>query len=403
MNQHSKTETERLFDKDAYIKEFETEVTECTQLSDGRFSVVLTSTAFFAEGGGQPSDTGILRNAETQINVLDVQEKDGIICHITDKPIATGKAKGEINFSVRYERMRNHSGEHLLSGFAHSLYGCTNVGFHLNDNEVTVDFDKQLSKEQLEEIERNVNRVIAENVRIKAYYPDNETLEKLEYRSKLEMTENVRIVEICGQSEGEYYDRCACCAPHVAVTSEIGILLITGSINYKGGTRLTMVCGENAYKISKNMLSSVKEIAVALSAKAAEVTDAFSRFMNQNENLKAKNSELCSAYTELRLSQLVQTDGDIVMFEPMLDKNSLRRLVDKSAELCSGKCYGFTGNDNDGWTYIIRSNTHDLKAESKAINEMLNGRGGGSSAMIQGSTQLSRCELEKILGKGIKK
>lgn len=399
MNQHIISATVKLFDKDAYIKEFETEVTECTSLDDGRFSVILTETAFFAEGGGQPSDTGILWNSETQVNVLDVQEKDGIICHITDRPIGTGKAEGKIDFSLRYERMRNHSGEHLLSGFAYNLYGCTNVGFHLNDNEVTVDFDKQLSKEQLDEIEKNVNRVIAENVCIKAYYPDKEILKNLDYRSKLEMTENVRIVEICGQNEDEYYDRCACCAPHVATTSEIGILLITGSINYKGGTRLTMVCGENAYKTAKNMLTSVKEIAVELSAKASEVTNAFSGYVKQTENLRIRISELCSAYTELRLSQLVRTDGDIVLFEPMLDRNSLRRIVDKAAELCSGRCYGFTGNDSEGWTYIIRSNTQDLKAESREINEMLNGRGGGSSAMLQGSTQLSRCEIEKILSK----
>jgi len=398
MNQHSTAETVRLFDKDAYIKDFETEVTECTPLGNGKFSVILRETAFFAEGGGQPSDTGVIRNSETEINVLDVQEKDGIICHITDNAIAKGKAEGKINFPLRYERMRNHSGEHLLSGFAFSLYGCTNVGFHLNDNEVTVDFDKQLSKEQLDEIEKNVNRVIAENVRIKTYYPDTETLNSLDYRSKLEMTENIRIVEICGQNEKEYYDRCACCAPHVAETAEIGILLITGSINYKGGTRLTMVCGENAYKTAKNMLSSVKAIAVELSAKVYDVNNAFSGYMNQTEKLKSKNSELCSAYAELRYSQLVQTD-DIVLFEPVLDRNSLRRLVDKSAELCSEKVYGFTGSDNEGWTYIIRSNTHDLKSESNEINKMLNGKGGGSSAMIQGSTKLSRREIEKILSK----
>lgn len=402
MNQHSISETVRLFDKDAYIKAFETEVTECTPLGNGRFSVILTETAFFPEGGGQPSDTGILSNSETQVNVLDVQEKGGIICHITDKPVSAGRAEGKINFPQRYERMRNHSGEHLLSGFAYTLYGCTNVGFHLNDNEVTVDFDRQLSKEQLDEIEKNVNRVIAENVRIKACYPDSETLKCLDYRSKLEMTENVRIVEICGQNENDYYDRCACCAPHVAQTSEIGILLITGSSNYKGGTRLTMACGENAYKTAKNTLSSVKAIAVELSAKVSDVTTAFSGYVKQAENLKVRNSELCSAYTELRLSQLVKTDGDIVLFEPMLDRNSLRRLVDKAAELSGGKCFGFTGNDSEGWTYIIRSNTHNLKAESSKINEMLNGRGGGSSAMLQGSTLLSQYEIEKILSKEIK-
>ena len=246
MKQHDLTgATERLFDNDPYTIGFIAKVLSCEPADNGRYRVILDRTAFFPEGGGQPGDTGIIRTPDstTVAKVLDTQEKNGEIQHITDTPLPCGKVVGAIDFDLRYERMRNHSGEHLLSGFAHRLYGCTNVGFHLNDEAVTVDFDKQLTRPQLAELEESVNRLIAENVRITAFYPTPEQLAELDYRSKLELTENVRIVEI--GTDGQF-DRCACCAPHVESTAEIGMLLITDSINYKSGTRLTMVCGENA-------------------------------------------------------------------------------------------------------------------------------------------------------------
>ncbi len=399
MVQHGKNgKTKRLFDENAYLVKHDANVIECKKTKDDRYMLVLDETAFFPEGGGQPSDRGVIISKESGVSapITDVQEIDGIIYHITEVFIPCGEVYCEIDFGLRYERMRNHSGEHLLSGFAHSLYGCTNVGFHLNDEEVTVDFDIKLMTEQLDEIERYVNRVIAENTDIVSYYPNQETLANLEYRSKLELTENVRIVEIKGVSGCEIYDRCACCAPHVRRTSEIGMLLITDSINYKGGTRLTMVCGKNAFRIAKQTYSDAKAISSALSSKVSELYNAVERLFDKNTELRIMNSALMNAYMETKLSVLSETEGDMVLFDSVFDRSYMQRFVDKAVILCGGKCIGFSGSDDSGWSYVIRSDTHDLKAELKEINTKINGRGGGTSAMIQGSTPLSESELRKI-------
>lgn len=393
MKQHELNgKTRRIFDEDAYISKFEAEVISCEDIGGGKFAVVLDATAFFPEAGGQPSDSGIIISHidGSESRVLSVEEKGDKLVHITDSKVHCGKITGTIDWDRRYERMRNHSGEHLLSGLAHTMFSCTNVGFHLNDETVTVDFDRQLSSEQILTLESSVNDAIAENVGIKAYYPEADELSELDYRSKLELIENIRIVVIDG------YDMCACCAPHVASTAEIGMLLITDSINYKGGTRLNMVCGKNACKYARMALSNTREIAGMLSAKHIEAAQAVKRYISQANEEKAKSAAIANSYIDLRLLHIDKTDGNIVLFEPSLDRNQLRRLVDRSADCCGGICAGFTGNDSDGWTYIMISRSRDLKALSKRINERINGRGGGSPQMIQGTALAEKSMLEKV-------
>lgn len=383
--------THRFFDEDPYMKTFKANVISCTECG-GEYLTLLDATTFFPEAGGQPSDTGTITLVSdgTVLNVKEVRENGGELLHVTEKPVPCGKIIGSIDFKKRYERMRNHSGEHLLSGFAHTMFGCTNVGFHLNDKTVTVDLDKHLTAEQLLQIEEAVNDVIAENIRITSYYPQPAELAELDYRSKLELTENVRIVEI-----GEY-DRCACCAPHVSSTAEIGMLVITDSISYKGGTRLNMVCGKNAFKASRQALTNVREISGQLSSKPSETAIAVARFIRQTEEENAKAAAMCGAYIALRVDSIAPTDGNIVIFEPDLDRNSLRRLVDRAADKCGGICAGFCGSDEDGWSYVLISRTVDLKAEAKLLNEKMNGRGGGTSRMIQGSVSAPRAVLKNI-------
>lgn len=89
-----------------------------------------------------------------------------------------------IDWVTRLRRMQNHSGEHIVSGLVHKKYGYNNVGFHMGSDVVTIDFDGELSWEQLCEIEREANRTVAANYRITATFPSPEELEKLEYRSK---------------------------------------------------------------------------------------------------------------------------------------------------------------------------------------------------------------------------
>ena len=253
--------TEKLYDADAYLKSFEAEVISCSAAGENSYAVVLDRTAFFPEGGGQKSDTGTLDDAD----VLDVRENNGQIIHYTNIPLKTGSVvKGTILFEERFRKMQNHSGEHIVSGLVHSLFGFDNVGFRLSDD-VTVDINGELSSDDIERIESLANKAVYENVTVNACYPDKETLKNLSYRSKLDLTENVRIVTIEG------YDMCACCAPHVSHTGEIGIIKIISNERYKGGTRLHMVCGSDALKDYSIRYDNTRKTAVMLSVSHEDV------------------------------------------------------------------------------------------------------------------------------------
>ena len=225
--------TVKLYELDSELYEFEARVIACEK-REGGYAIELNRTAFFPEGGGQYADPGTLAG----LKVLDVQIEDGRILHMTDEPLTVGSTiKGILDAEERFVRMQNHSGEHILCGIAHARWGAENVGFHLGDREMTMDLDIPLTEEQLAELELAGNRAVWANAAITAEYPDEKALADLPYRSKLDLTDNVRIVTIEG------VDACACCAPHVKRPGEIGAIKIVSAIHHKGGMRLWVLCG----------------------------------------------------------------------------------------------------------------------------------------------------------------
>jgi len=230
------TMTKKLYDLDSHRRDFTAEVLRCD--ADGeRYAVVLDQTLFFPEGGGQPADTGVLGGAR----VLDVQITQEAIVHYTDAPLTPGaQVRGEIDWPQRFRRMQGHSGEHIISGLIHSEYGLDNVGFHLGQDTITMDYNGELTWPQLMHIEQLANEAVYRNVPIRTEYPSPEQLAQMTYRSKLDLTEDVRIVTVEG------YDVCACCAPHVSCTGEIGAIKFTSVMRHRGGIRVTILCGSDA-------------------------------------------------------------------------------------------------------------------------------------------------------------
>ena len=229
-------ETLKLYENDAYITTFTATVLECAEFENG-YSVVLNQTAFFAEGGGQKADEGTING----INVLDVIENNGVIFHKVQSPLKTGDTvSGEIDWSLRYRRMQSHTGEHILSGVTHRLFGLNNVGFHMSEKIMSVDFDGKLNEEDIRKIELLSNEAVYKNAEIIAYYPAEEELKNLDYRSKLDLKSGVRIVNIKG------VDLCACCAPHLKRTGEVGLIKIVDFYPNKQGTRIEMLAGISA-------------------------------------------------------------------------------------------------------------------------------------------------------------
>ncbi len=376
--------TIKLYDLDSHLRRFEARVLSCESSGD-RWRVLLDQTAFFPEGGGQAADPGTLGGAE----VLDVQEEPEGIAHYLDNPLTAGETViGEIHWPVRFRRMQNHSGEHILSGLAHRLYGYENVGFHLGEDVVTIDLSGELTWPQLLELERLANEAVWKNVPIRAEYPDPEVLKDLEYRSKLELTENVRIVTVEG------YDVCACCAPHVSFTGEIGAIKILDMMRHRGGVRFTVICGTDAQRDYAKRSEQVKTLSNLLSVPRDDVVQAVEKLKAEKEQLERTVAQRDQKLCDMRLRNLRQTEGNLCIVDEFENPIAMRELVNAGMALCGGVCAAFSGDDQNGYRYIIGSKTVDLRSEAKFINAALKGKGGGQPTMIQGSCTASRAEIE---------
>lgn len=386
--------TEKLFETNSYMREFRARVLQCIPLEnikkreDGAaYGIILDKTAFFPEGGGQTADIGNLGCAQ----VLDVQEVNGEILHYTDVPLPElSEVIGSLNWEQRLCKMQNHTGEHLVSGIVHQQFGYNNVGFHLGKDGVTVDFDGVLTEDELRFVEYIANRVIALNKAVTVSYPTPEEAAALDYRSKLDITENLRIVTIDG------WDICACCAPHVNATGEIGAVKLLDAENWKGGIRLHMLCGLDAVSDYQKRCENTVRISNLLSVPQLEAANAVERLMNQMQADREEIGRLRRALLESKIAALRPTDRHLVLFDAELDANGIRNLVNAGIPLCGGICAGFLGNDSDGYRYVIGSTQIPLRAFAKDFNAMLNGRGGGSDAMIQGTVHASRSEIESF-------
>ena len=380
--------TRKLYDIDSHIRDFSAVLLSCEPAGEGRWQILLHQTAFFPEGGGQPADTGTLTMWDTTVRVLDVQETPKGILHFTDGPLPEGPVRGCIDWAQRFERMQCHSGEHIVSGLAHRKFGCTNVGFHMGEDEVILDFDKELTAEQIRELENDANRIVWENRPITVRYPDPDVLENLDYRSKLDLTENVRIVTIVG------CDVCACCAPHVKQTGEIGVIKLTSWMRHRGGVRIWMAAGAMALRDYQAKHDSVAAISAALSVKQPEVAGGVERLKQVLSDTEYALTGAKRALAAEKIKAMPETDGNLCLFEEGMDQNTLRSLVNAGMEKCGGICAAFTGSDESGYRYVMGSKTVDLRAESKTIHAALGGKGGGQPAMIQGSIPARQDEIE---------
>jgi alanyl-tRNA synthetase len=286
--------------------------------------------------------------------------------------------------------MQIHSGDHIVSGLMHRKYGFHNVGFHLG-GEITMDFDGELTREQLNEIEDEANRIIYENVQITAEYPSKDILVATEYRSKLDLTENVRLVTI-----GEY-DICACCAPHVSRTGEIGMIKLLDAVRYKGGMRIHFLAGSAALEHYRKVWTDVATLSALLSVPQSDVVEGLKKRDAEIEKRGAIISSLRKQLLDYKIAALQETQGNLCIFTDDPDMLALRLLVNAGVEKCTGICAAFTGNDTDGYKYIMGAQNADLRSLSKQINTALGGKGGGSTQMIQGSCSAKESDIRAYM------
>ncbi len=383
-------ETVKLYDNDAYATEFSAKVLSCTPVvrnDKGCYAVVLDRTLFFPEEGGQSPDKGKIND----INVIDVQISKNVITHYTEAPVEEGSAiEGRIDFNHRFSNMQQHSGEHIFSGLVASLYGFNNVGFHLSDNSVTMDYDGVLTAKDIDLLEKKVNEAIYKNIEIITGYPSEEELASIDYRCKKELSGAIRIVTIPG------YDCCACCAPHVKKTGEIGLLKVIHLQNYKGGVRLHILCGERAMDYFRESLYLIDSLTDVMTTGRENLKANISAMKTEIQSL---NTRLASAKQELlltELSSIPDSQENVTIFKEKTDSFIMRTVVNKLAEKHRGICSFFSGSDEEGWTYFITSKTADCREIQKKLAP-LNARGGGRPEMISGSVKASAEAVKNAL------
>ena len=383
-------EFEELFYRDPYCREFDAKVLSCTKAETG-YAVMLDDTAFYPEGGGQPADHGTLNG----IAVIDTRRTPEGILHITAEELKEGTAvHGIIDWQRRFDHMQQHTGEHIISGLIHQHFGYDNVGFHMGDDVTLIDFDGMLTWQQIQRIELEANEIIWKNEAIEIAFPTSEALKDIPYRSKKELSGDIRIVTI------PEADICACCGTHVARTGEIGLIKALSSVKHHNGTRIELVCGKRAYLDDARKTDDNQKIMNSLSCKRYETANAVKRLLDDSN---ARERTL-NAMAERMLKQKADTyptGGHLVIDqETGINVIALRsfcnQLISDGKAVTAAVLFN-DGTETDTWNYLVVSNSRNLRDDAKVLNEKLNGRGGGRPDTIQGSFHASYDEIEAEL------
>lgn len=369
--------TQKRYYEQPPVEVFSARVLACEPQKKG-WLVELDATAFYPEGGGQPADRGVLGGA----HVLDVQENAGAVLHLVDAPLTPGdEVEGRIDMARRWDYTQQHSGEHILSGLLHEMFGAENVGFHIGEDYLTMDTSCPIPDEGLLEAERRANEVIWADVPIEAVWHTNEELRAITYRSKKELEGPVRIVTI------PHADCCACCGTHVRSTGQVGQVKILEWHNYKQGVRLVVVCGARALRAFEERRVRCADIGSCLSAKFETLTDAVER---QKAELEKARFRVVQLENELfcQTANSYSAAGPVILEQAGLEPDGLRRLAAAFGQVRSDICALFAPGEK-GCAYVLAdpAGTTDLRPLAKMLNQSFAGRGGGKPGFCQGSLE----------------
>ncbi len=371
--------------QDPYCREFDSTVVSCVRNND-RWEVVLSDTIFYCEGGGQPSDTGYLDEAE----VLLVKEVNGTPVHYCDRPLEPGRTvRGRIDWQKRHQHMQNHSGEHVVSGLVHKSFGYDNVGFHMGQF-IQLDFNGPMTWQQALEIERQANEVIDADIEIREFFPSDEELKALDFRSKKELSGQVRIIDI------ETADRCACCGTHVRSTGEIAAVKVLSLEKHKNGVRMLILCGSRLRDYLAAIYEQNRLISNALSAPPLGTAEYVERMLARNHELSGQLNRF-KEETLLASLESLQPEKVHMLFTQEMDRVIMTRYGNEVLTSDKAEVAALFNQRNDCWDYLIMSQKVNLRDFSNDINRKLNGRGGGRPDIIQGVVSAEREEIEKLM------
>ena len=368
-----------------YARELDTVVVSCHACKDG-YEIVLQDTIFYPEGGGQPCDKGTIQD----ITVLDVQRKEDKIVHILKQPLPLGeKVHCVINWEHRYDLMQNHTGEHIFSGLVKKLYGYSNVGFRMGEY-ICADFQGDLTQGMIQEVERQVNQAIWDNLSVQEIFCSPHETAKYEYRSKIAIEGTTRIISVAG------YDMCACCGMHVSHTGEIGICKVVNFEKTGNKTRVFLLSGRKAFVYLNHIQQENSKISKLLSAKPLELSSAVS-------DLGQRYLELQKSYRQLSTEIMLKDAKQIPMYDTILytallaDYEAMRVFCNHCIKKGISTVMVIAKNEV-GYAYVIMSRTIDLLSIRAAFNLRINAKGGGNDEMMQGSCTATPTEISHAFG-----
>ena len=377
--------TTKLYNLNAYDTTFSATVLAVTE-KDGAYHVVLDRTLFFPEAGGQSCDRGVLGGIPVSAVTL---WDDGTVAHILPRPLAVGDSvEGQIDFAFRFRNMQHHTGEHILSGLAHTMYGFENVGFHLSENGMTLDFDRPLPGDDFYPLEQAANEAVVKNLPVTAFFPTDAEAKALVYRSKKEIDGALRLVKIEG------IDLCACCAPHVKQTGEVGVIKVLSYVHHKGGCRLTVTAGLDAYRDYKQKADAIDRISRLLSVPTDRVPLGVSALNDECARLRSLLFHRENAWAIAVADGLMPTDGNRVTCLSDCDARLLREIAVRDKEKVGGVTAVLSfDEEKQSYRYAIASNSVALSSAAREMNTALSGRGGGNDGLLQGNFAASLDEI----------
>ena len=391
--------TERLYRDDPYLLDFDAAVV-ARRRHEGRPAVVLDRTAFYAESGGQPWDTGTLGGAA----VVAVIEEDGEIVHVLDGRVEDDRVHGRVDGERRRDHMQQHHGQHLLSRALVEAASARTLSFHLGAAEVTIDLDRFVSEDELRKAEARANEIVwqarpvsvrevtrreAESLlageigRLHGGPAPDDRAQNRSARALDEAGERVRLVEAQG------FDLQACGGTHPRTTAEVGVVLVVGHERYKGGSRIRFVCGHRALAAMRERQHVLDEVGAAFSSSLAGIPEAARRMLEQLRESERRGRELLGRAMEAEARRLLaEAEGVPAVVARAYDgwpAADLRVLASQLVALAP--CVALLGSRAEK-AYLVFAQSeglsHDVPALLREALVLVGGRGGGRGNLAQG-------------------
>jgi alanyl-tRNA synthetase len=266
----------RIYYTDAYCQAFDARVLRAFD-HEGRPAVVLDRTAFYPTSGGQPFDVGVL--GETA--VVDVVDVEGDVVHVLSSPLAEGTpVRGQIDWVRRFDHMQQHTGQHVLSAALVRVCQAPTVSFHLGSDASTIDLGAVVSPADVERAVDEANRIVWEDREVAVRFASEDEAKALPLRKESARQGELRLIEV------PRFDLSACGGTHVARTGAIGLIAVTATEKFKGGLRLTFVCGGRALRMLRQLRDAVAGSVRVLSVLPQELPAAVEKMQADAKGLR---------------------------------------------------------------------------------------------------------------------